>query len=465
MSQATGQSYRNDAISYSRTNPKQMDRNGYEDELGEAQYFASDQQQEQRGQLGQYPLSESNNPKHESTGSDYANSQQRPDYGEPDNYGAYGIPAAPQQTEFMQPKEKLAFPTSGSNGQQMSGPLAYTDYQQQASEFENKQGHQQIEFMQPKEKLRFQTSGSTGQQSLSANFGLPTSGSTQEQSLSGPSGYMDYQQQGSELGNKQGLQGALRENILPQQTGTHTNNQQQYVYGERRGNLATQQQQQTVFMQPRQNSLFLRRENSIPTHTSNVLGYANNPQKSAPESSTWRTTPTSNAGTKKDTSDAETQRQINDLQLQIANTTKQIDALYQSVLNGEKQDEHNVETAAKSSLNENGEVRLKNTSCDSADIRQFREDIKIEKEVRNRMIKLLAKAKMENERKTKALQAVLKYYHPDQTVLNKLGIPASLKRVILTEKIKLLSKKKRIELARRWNLLKKRHGMHVKKRN
>ena len=463
MSQATGQSYSNDAISYSRTNPKQMDRNGYEDDLGEAQYFASDQQQGQLEQQGQYPLSESNIPKHDSTGSDYANSQQQPDYGEPDHYGAYGIPTAPQQTEFMQPKEKLAFPTSASNGRQMSGPLAYTDYQQQGYEFENKQGHQQIEFMQPKAKFRFQTSGSTVQQRPSAHFGLPTSESTQQQSLSGPSGYMDYQQQGSVFGNKQGLQGALRGNILTQQTGTHNSNQQQYVYGERRGNLATQKQQ-TVFMQPRQNSLFLRRENNIPTHTSNVLGYVNNPQKSAPESSTWRTTPASNAGTKKDTSDAETQRQINDLQLQIANTTKQIDALYQSVLNGEKQDEHNVETTAKSGLNEIIEERLKNTSCDSADIRQFREDIKIEKEVRNRMIKLLAKAKMENERKTKALQAVLKYYHPDQTVLNKLGIPASLKRVILTEKIKLLSKKKRIELARRWNQLKKRHGIHEKKK-
>eukprot|EP00112_Aurelia_sp_Birch-Aquarium-sp1_P022578 Seg641.1 transcript_id=Seg641.1/GoldUCD/mRNA.D3Y31 product="hypothetical protein" protein_id=Seg641.1/GoldUCD/D3Y31 len=419
--QATRQGYSNDALSYSRTNPQQIDKNAYglQDELGDSQYFARGQQQ---GQQLQYPLSENNIPQHGSTGSEYANNQHRPDYGESDNYGAYGIPTVPQQTEVMQRKEKFAFPTGGN----------------------------------------------TGQQSLSAPLGFPRSGSTGQQSLSAPLGYTDYQRRGSEFGNKQGLSGALRENILPQQSNilpqqsnSYRNTQQQYVYGERRGNLATQQQQ-TMFMQPRQKSVFLRRENSIPTHTSNVLGYVNNPQTSAPESSTWRTTAASNAWTKKDTSDAETQRQINDLQLQIANTTKQIDALYQSVLSGAKQDEHNVESMVKSG--ESIEERLKNTSCDSADIRQFREDIKIEKEVRNRMIKLLAKAKMENERKTKALQAVLKYYHPNQTVLNKLGIPASLKQVILTEKIKLLSKKKRVELARRWNLLKKKHRIHIKKK-
>ena len=443
-SQEPGQSYSNDAFSYSRTNPQQTDKNGYglQDELNEAQYFARDQQQ------GQYSLSENNTPAHSSAGSDGVSSEQQPGYAEPDNYGAYNIAAAPQQSEFVQPKEKLGFPTNGNTGQQISGPLQYTDYRQQGSEFGNKQGPQQTEFMQPKEILAFPTTLGTGQPNT------------------------DYQQRGIDFGIKQGLPGALRETIQPQQTNTlslqtntYTNNQQQYVYGERRGNLAIQQpQQQTMFMQPRKNSVFLRRENSIPTHASNILGYVNSPQKSTTESSTWRTTPASNAGTKKDTSDAETQRQINDLQLQIANTTKQIDDLYRSVLNGEKQDEHNMKAMMKNGLNGNIEERLKNTSCDSADIRQFREDIKIEKEVRNRMIKLLAKAKMENERKTKALQAVLKYYHPDQTVLNKLGIPASLKRVILTEKIKLLSKQKRVELARRWNLLKKKHGMRIKKK-
>ncbi|XP_065053351.1 uncharacterized protein LOC135682404 [Rhopilema esculentum] len=158
------------------------------------------------------------------------------------------------------------------------------------------------------------------------------------------------------------------------------------------------------------------------------------------------------------------ERQMEDLKVQIVNTTLEIDKLYKSLMVDAKNGSGNkskAEMAGSSqsidTLNSNREVveacGQNSKCCNLEEINRLRDNIRTEKEVRNQMIRFLAKAKVENSRISKALEAILRYYRPNEKVLNSLGISTRLKRVILAERIKMLPKSKQKELARRWNHL------------
>ena len=171
------------------------------------------------------------------------------------------------------------------------------------------------------------------------------------------------------------------------------------------------------------------------------------------------------ASSESDVKDTDVERQMEDLKVQIVNTTLEIDRLYKSLMVDGKNglgNKSKAEMAGPSqsieTLNSNRQVveacGQNSKCCNLEEINRLKDNIRIEKEVRNQMIRFLAKAKMENIRISKALEAILRYYRPDEKVLNSLGISTRLKRVILAERIKMLPKSKRKELAKRWNHLK-----------
>ena len=177
-----------------------------------------------------------------------------------------------------------------------------------------------------------------------------------------------------------------------------------------------------------------------------------------------------NTESKRGGKDSTLQTKMQKLQSQIFKTTMEIDSLYKSFSN--KSDSTEVKNG-NSMKNENnreqeGKKSMKNmigdkdvlcsaktaNSCCNEEVARLRNQLKLERGVRNQMIRILARERLENERKTKALQAVLKYYHPDNEILKKLSLPTRLKRVIIAERIKLLPIDKQMEFARRLKKLK-----------
>ena len=157
---------------------------------------------------------------------------------------------------------------------------------------------------------------------------------------------------------------------------------------------------------------------------------------------------------------------IERLQAQIMKTAMKIDQLYgsftdggygniQSAYDSRKLNEVREEKPAKVTI-QHEDALCNENCCGSAEVIKLRNKLKLEKGVRDQMIRIIAREKLRNERKTKALQAILLYYHPGEEVLRKLSLPARLKRVIINERIKLLPMDKQVEFARRVKKLRRK---------
>ena len=157
---------------------------------------------------------------------------------------------------------------------------------------------------------------------------------------------------------------------------------------------------------------------------------------------------------------------IERLQAQIMQTAMKIDQLYgsftdgsygniQSAYDSQKLNEVREEKPAKVAI-QHEDALCNENCCGSAEVIKLRNKLKLEKGVRDQMIRIIAREKLRNERKTKALQAILLYYHPGEEVLRKLSLPARLKRVIINERIKLLPMDKQVEFARRVKKLRRK---------
>ena len=152
---------------------------------------------------------------------------------------------------------------------------------------------------------------------------------------------------------------------------------------------------------------------------------------------------------------------IERLQAQIMKTTMEINQLYGSYADAKSdQIKYNTHNNTKSNVAKGSKPAKKVNQglcnekigkhcCESDEVMNLRGKLKLERSVRNEMIRILAREKLKNERKTKALRALVRYYHPDQNVLRQLKLPSRLKRVIIVERIKSLSADKQVEFARR----------------
>lgn len=158
------------------------------------------------------------------------------------------------------------------------------------------------------------------------------------------------------------------------------------------------------------------------------------------------------------------ENQMERLKAQIKKTTLEIDRLYESVGNASTGSINVTETAQnetasiKEKDNQTNNTVIKkigdqlcygNNCGNSLEVTNLRNRLKLERSVRSHMVRILALEKLENERKTKVLRAILKYYHPDNKILKQLNLPTRLKRLIIAERIKLLPMEKQIEFARR----------------
>ena len=153
--------------------------------------------------------------------------------------------------------------------------------------------------------------------------------------------------------------------------------------------------------------------------------------------------------------------EITKLRAEIRKTTMEIDQLNESYTNKKdnqihktNNDSKQLDAVERKKSTKDAVYTLCNENtggkcCGSADVMNLRSKLSLERSVRNHMIRILAREKLRNERKTKALQALLRYYHPDKDVLRQLSLPMRLKRVILAERIKILPIDKQVELARR----------------
>ena len=154
--------------------------------------------------------------------------------------------------------------------------------------------------------------------------------------------------------------------------------------------------------------------------------------------------------------------EITKLQAQIRKTTIAVDQLYEPFTNYKDNHIHNANNdgskqlsaverkmSTKNALYTTWNEKTGNNCCGSAEVMNLRSKLSLERSVRNQMIRILAREKLRNERKTKALQAILRYYHPDKEVLRQLSLPMRLKKVIIAERIKMLPIGKQVELARR----------------
>ena len=160
------------------------------------------------------------------------------------------------------------------------------------------------------------------------------------------------------------------------------------------------------------------------------------------------------------------QGDIERLQAQIMKTAMKIDQLYgsstdanaantQSTYESQKLNDVREEKPLKIAI-QHEDALCNENCCGSAEVIKLRNKLKLEKGVRDQMIRIIAREKLRNERKTKALQAILLYYHPGEEVLRKLSLSARLKRVIINERIKLLPIEKQVEFARRVKKLRKK---------
>lgn len=204
----------------------------------------------------------------------------------------------------------------------------------------------------------------------------------------------------------------------------------------------------------------------------------------------------SNEGNKKRTDeDSSLQTQMKRLQTQITKTTLEIDQLYRSVSSNNTSENIDVvsdrgaeiskeddaaSTHAKETVSthdrgrETGKNVIKTKGacdenagedcCRSAELMRVRNELKLEKGVRAQMIRVLVKEKLENEKKTKVLRAILKYYHPGNEVLKAIDLSERLKRVIIAERVKLLPTDKQMEFAHKIQQLRKNRKMAKKAR-
>ncbi len=161
---------------------------------------------------------------------------------------------------------------------------------------------------------------------------------------------------------------------------------------------------------------------------------------------------------RKNTEDDETKRrpadELRELKKKISETTKEILALYKSPISSEGIPRNN-EQQGKPFVAQSKSDLIKKLGKTHQSIENLKNRLKIEGEVRRQMIRYLAREKLENKMKSKALDALLEYFHPNNSVLQDINVSDNVKRVIIKERISMLSKQKKHEFEKRLKSLKK----------
>ena len=155
---------------------------------------------------------------------------------------------------------------------------------------------------------------------------------------------------------------------------------------------------------------------------------------------------TSNKGT----SDGEDSGELRDLKSQIAETSKEIDNVY-SKIKAEQLIEKNKVKEDPSNYDLSGMKRkqLEHTLKESfKQIKDLREQLHIERQVRKSMRKYLINGQIESSKNAKALEAILKYFRISSAELEKLKLPHVIKKVIIKARIKLLPSRQKLRLAK-----------------